>query len=143
MTAEQIAIIALSSAVVALGVMVIALALSRMRLLRRMKADAAYADKVLIRHGVRYSADDAVEKNGEINVSHAEGDFVLARGETYTAVRGGKLMPGTYTVLASGENAPTFKLRVGGRVRTYEHGDALVLGEGEEICAVSCAVILR
>ena len=52
-------------------------------------------------------------------------------------------MPGTYTVLAASENTPSFKLRVGGLVRTYTHGDTLVLAEGEEICAVSCAVILR
>ena len=68
---------------------------------------------------------------------------MLPRGETFTAERGKKPMPGTYTVLAASENTPSFKLRVGGLVRTYAHGDTLVLAEGEEICAVSCAVILR
>lgn len=143
MTAEQIVILVLAVVTAALCIGVIALAFSRRSLIKRMSDNATYADRVRVRHGVRYSADNAVVKGGDINVSHAERDVILARGETYTAVRGGEIMPGTYTVLASGESAPTFKLRVGGLVRTYSHGDTLVLSEGEEICAVSCAVILR
>ena len=91
----------------------------------------------------RYSEDDAIEKDGAANITFQKGDFMLPRGETFTAERGKKPMPGTYTVLAASENTPSFKLRVGGLVRTYTHGDTLVLAEGEEICAVSCAVILR
>ena len=93
--------------------------------------------------GVRYSRDTAVTRDGEINVSYQKGDFILEQGKTYTAVRKGALMPGTYTLLASGDPTQTFKLRAGGYVRDYKHGDTLVLAEGDSVCAVSCNVILR
>ena len=76
---------------------------------------------------MRYSEDDAIEKDGAANITFQKGDFMLPRGETFTAERGKKPMPGTYTVLAASENTPSFKLRVGGLVRTYAHGDTLVL----------------
>ena len=41
------------------------------------------------------------------------------------------------------EKTETFKLRLCGIVREYNHGDTVVLGEGEEICAVSASIILR
>lgn len=110
---------------------------------RRSEESARFAEDVKVRGGVRYSEDAAVERDGAANISLKKGDILLPRGETRTAERGGEIMPGTYTVLATGENAAQFKLRVGGLVRTYSHGDTLVLAEGEEICAVSCAVILR
>ena len=47
------------------------------------------------------------------------------------------------TALAASDAATSFKLRAGGLVRSYNHGDTLVLAEGEEVCAVSCNVILR
>lgn len=140
---EIIVIIVLA---VLLAVALIALAVianKRRKEQRHSEEDAAYAGDVKVKGGVRYSEDDAITKDGEANITFRKEDFMLPRGETFTAVRGGKPMPGTYTVLAVSENTPQFKLRVGGLVRTYSHGDTLVLAEGEEICAVSCAVILR
>ena len=93
--------------------------------------------------GVRYTKNTAIERAGEAAITHAEGDFVLATGKTYRAKKGGELAPGAYTVLAANESAQAFKLRVGGYVRNFVHGDALVLHENEEICAVSVPVILR
>lgn len=110
---------------------------------RRSDESARFAEDVKVRGGVRYSGDDAVEREGAANITLKKGDILLPRGETRSAERGGEIMPGTYTVLATGDNVTQFKLRVGGLVRTYSHGDTLVLAEGEEICAVSCAVILR
>lgn len=60
-----------------------------------------------------------------------------------TAEKNGELPPGTYTVLATSDGTAAFKLRLGGLVREYKHGDTVVLGDGESICAVSCSVILR
>ena len=65
------------------------------------------------------------------------------RGKTYRAEKDGELLPGPYTVLASSDASHAFKVRVGGYVRNFTHGDVLVLKDGEEICAVSGAVILR
>ena len=93
--------------------------------------------------GERYSADPKIARDGQANVSHAEGDFVLAAGKTYRAKKDGELLPGAYTVLAANDATHSFKLRVGGFVRNFVHGDALVLNENEEVCAVSVSVILR
>ena len=84
-----------------------------------------------------------VTKDGETHVSHDKGDFVLVKGVTYLPERGEGLMPGTYTALASAETVSSFKLRLGGYVREYKHGDTVVLAEGDPVCAVSCNVILR
>lgn len=68
---------------------------------------------------------------------------MLAAGKTYRAKKDGELLPGAYTVLAANDATHSFKLRVGGFVRNFVHGDALVLNENEEVCAVSVSVILR
>lgn len=140
---EIIVIIVLAVLLAISCVMLVMLLKKRSEEKRRAERDAEFAEDVRVKGGVRYSEDDAIEKDGAANITFQKGDFMLPRGETFTAERGKKPMPGTYTVLAASENTPSFKLRVGGLVRTYTHGDTLVLAEGEEICAVSCAVILR
>ena len=127
MTVEQIIILVLAVLLAAL----------------RKKQTGGRADAVKIIDGVRYSKSDAVSDNGEVQVTHRVGDFVLARGEEKTAEKDGELLPGTYTVLATSDGTAAFKLRLGGLVREYKHGDTVVLGDGEHICAVSCSVILR
>lgn len=107
------------------------------------KNPANAADKVRIVDGVRYSLDDALVREGEANVTLQKNDFLLKSGVTYVAKKGEGLLPGTYTVLAASDTAHSFKLRAGGLVRTFEHGDTLVLADSEEVCAVSCNVILR
>ena len=102
-----------------------------------------YADGVKIIDGVRYSKDDSIETDGAAKITHRKGDFLLESGKTYTAVKNGSLLPGSYTVLASSDSAVSFKLRIGGYVRNYSHGDTIVLADGDQICAVSCNVILR
>ena len=102
-----------------------------------------YADGVKVIGGVRYSKDAAIFEDGRGNITLRQGDFVLEQGKTYTAQKGGALLAGTYTVLAaSGEDSP-IKLRVGGLVRDFRHGDSLVLADGESVCAVSRTAILR
>ena len=70
-----------------------------------------------------------------------------ATEDTFTAefnvVGEGKMLPGTYTVLASNEENTKFNLRIGGVVREYTHGQKIVLSKGETITAVSHIVILR
>ncbi len=107
------------------------------------KNAAGAADKVKVIDGVRYSLDDAVTREGEANVTLQKGDALLKKGVTYTARKGGELLPGTYTALAASDAATSFKIRAGGAVRSYNHGDNIVLADGEEVCAVSCNVILR
>lgn len=143
MTTEQIVILVLAIALAAALVCAI-VAYAKYRATKKQDGSGnRYAQEVVVKDGVRYSADASVERGGAVNVSHAEGDFVLAAGKTYRAEKDSDLLPGTYTALAANDAAHTFKLRVGGLVRNFSHGDTIVLKEGEEICAVSGSVILR
>jgi len=138
MTKEQIIILVLAIALAIAVVAIICLAI-----LINRKTSENGVKKVKIKNGVRYTLDEKIADGESANVTHVEGDIILAAGKTYKAEKGGKLIPGTYTVLAVSEKTETFKLRLGGIVREYNHGDTVVLGEGEEICAVSASVILR
>ena len=102
------------------------------------------AEDIKIVDGVRYSRSDVIiDKNGGSKISLCEGDFVLAQGTTVRAETDGDFLPGTYTVLSASEAVPVFKLRLGGYVREYKHGDVVVVGDGERVTAVSCTVIFR
>lgn len=97
---------------------------------------------VKIRKGVRYSTDERIEKNNETNITYNQKDIVLEINKDYV-VGEGKMLPGTYTVLASNETNTKFNLRIGGVVREYSHGQKIVLAKGETITSVSHVVILR
>lgn len=144
MEPKELALIAVS---VAAGVFLIALIVLTLKLRGVKKTRGigrkARPDKVKIVQGVRYSEDDVISTEAGINVTHLPGDFILSKNEVYRAEKGGKLLPGVYTALSVGGNDKNFKLRVGGLVKNFVHGDSVVLGDGEEICAVSASVILR
>lgn len=97
---------------------------------------------VKIRKGVRYSTDERIEKNNEANITYNQKDIILEINKDYV-VGEDKMLPGTYTVLASNEENTMFNLRIGGVVREYTHGQKIVLSKGETITAVSHIVILR
>ena len=97
---------------------------------------------IKIKNGVRYTKDEMIEKNNEVNVTYNEKDIVLEVGKEYV-VGENKMLPGTYTVLATNDTNFKFNLRVGGLVREYEHGEKIVLSKGDTITAVSHSVILR
>ncbi len=95
-------------------------------------------EKIKVVDGVRYAEEPSVKK-----VSHREGDYVLAVDKTVKAEKDGELLPGQYTVLSGADGVDAFNVRVGGFVRELHHGDTIVLGDGEEITAVSHTVVLR
>ena len=131
---------------VAAGIFLIAAVVFACLYFREKGKNAAgerYADGVKISGGVRYSKDTAVFDADGANISLQKGDFVLEKGKTYTAEKGGALLAGTYTVLAANRENDPVKLRIGGIVRDFAHGDTIVLADGEEICAVSRTAILR
>lgn len=99
--------------------------------------------RVKIKKGVRYTTDERVEKNNEANITYNQKDFILEINKDYVVGETKKLLPGTYTVLASNEENTKFNLRIGGVVREYKHGQKIVLSKGETITAVSHIVILR
>lgn len=97
---------------------------------------------IKIKKGVRYTKDERIEKGNEINVTYNEKDIVLEVGKDYTVGKG-KMLPGTYTVLATNESNFKFNIRIAGTVREYEHGEKIVLAKGDTITSVSHTVILR
>lgn len=99
--------------------------------------------RVKIKKGVRYTTDERVEKDNEANITYNQKDFILEINKEYVVGETKKLLPGTYTVLASNEENTKFNLRIGGVVREYTHGQKIVLSKGETITAVSHIVILR
>ena len=92
--------------------------------------------------GERFSNGEKLDENGETVVSYNKGDTVLSVNKTLQAKKGGEFKPGQYTLLSS-DGAIEFKIRVGGFVRQFNHGDTIVIGDGDEITAVSNNIILR
>lgn len=143
MQPKDVAILILSVATAIFFVFSLALFLKMRRITRREKSEKTLADEIKIVQGVRYSQEKAITDGDGMNVTHLQNDFILVRNKVYRAEKGGKLLPGAYTALSAGGNDENFKLRVGGLVKNFVHGDKIVLGDGEEICAVSASVILR
>lgn len=131
--------------IIAEGVVIIALLIAVISLAAKLKAKPrSSADDITVKNGVRYTKYGTEEAaDGSPVVSHLEGDIILKRGVTYTVGKENKVIPGKYAVLSANEKQEKFNLRIGNLVREVSHGDDIVLGEGEKICAVSHPVILR
>ena len=136
-TSVVLSVVLLAVAVVLLVLSVVFFALSRGKK-NNTHADEVKEEKIKVVDGVRYAEEPSVKK-----VSHREGDYVLTVGKTAKAEKDGELLPGQYTVLSGAEGVHSFNVRVGGFVREFHHGDTIVLGDGEEITAVSHTVVLR
>lgn len=143
MQPKDVAILILSVTTAIFFVFSLVLYLKMRKITQREKAEQTLADEVKIVDGVRYSQEKAIADSDGMNVTHLQNDFILVKNKVYRAEKGGKLLPGAYTALSAGGNDENFKLRVGGLVKNFVHGNKIVLGEGEEICAVSASVILR
>lgn len=131
---EKYIIIALAVVVAILLIAVIILA----RSYRKLKFGG-----IKIKKGVRYTTDELPEKDNKTNVTYNEKDIILDVNKEYIVGEDKKMLPGTYTVLASNETYNKFNLRIAGAVREYKHGQKIVLSKGETITAVSHIVILR
>lgn len=142
----ETAVVVLSAVCAVLFVLCVVFGVLAVRYGRKMNAllpdDEEQAAEVEIEDGVRYTKESAVTDAEGVNVTHHQGDVFLKRDKTYRADKAGELLPGAYTVLSAG-GAASVKLRVGDRVREFAHGDRLVLGDGEEVTAVSADAILR
>lgn len=138
MTTELIVII-----VESVVIFILALALIGI-LLKNNKKKKADKHAVYVKDGVRYSYAEKTEtENGEVAVTHREGDIILEKGTTYVVGEKNGIIPGMYTVLAAQEVTPAFNIRLGEFVREYKHDSCIVLAAGEKICPVSHSVILR
>lgn len=143
MAPKDIALLVIGILAGVFAVILIVLSVKLHAVKKKAESGETHAEKIKIVKGVRYSEEDAITDNEGMNVTHTPNDFILVRNEVYRAERGGKLLPGMYTALSTNGGDRNFKLRIGGLVKNFVHGDSVVLGEGEEICAVSATVILR
>ena len=135
---EMIVIIVESVVIFAMAVVIVILG---MKLSRKPKGKA---DNVIIKDGVRYTREEnETTADGGVKITHRENDVILEKGVNYIVEKGGKVIPGKYTVLSAQEGTDRFNLRLGGLVREYQHASDIVLAEGETVCAVSQSVILR
>ena len=101
-------------------------------------------EDVKVVNGVRITKDNTVVTiDGNVKVTLNVGDVLLERGKEYVCQKGSDVIPGKYTLLSTDENTKSFNMRIGGIVREYQHFSSVVLTEGDKICAVSHAVILR
>ena len=143
MTTEMIILIVVASVLfVALAIVAVALAL-KSKVIKQMRSGEVKTGKVKIVDGVRYTKDEVVERDGDINVSHREGDVTLLRGKEYEVIKDGEVMPGKYTILTAAEETEVFNIRIGGFVREFSHNTPIVLAEGDKVSAVSHTVVLR
>ena len=143
MTTEMIVLIVIASVLLVVCLLLGGAFLSTRRKLKDMHSGDKEVEKVKVVDGVRYTHDKAVEKDGELNVTHNVGDITLERGKEYEVVKNGKIMPGKYQILTADGSTEVFNIRVGGFVREFAHNTPIVLAEGDKICPVSHTVILR
>ena len=113
------------------------------RTVKRMRSTDVEVEKVKVIDGVRYTKDEVVERNGELNVTHNLGDITLICGQEYEVRKDGKIIPGKYQILTAAGSAEVFNIRIGTFVREYTHNTPVVLAEGDKICAVSHTIVLR
>ncbi len=137
-TSVVLSVVLLAVAVVLLVGAIVLFVLTKKAKSTNRKTDEQKEEKIKVVDGVRYAEEPSVNK-----VSHREGDFVLTVGKSAKVEKDGELLPGQYTVLSGVDGVNSFNVRIGGFVRELHHGDTIVLGDGEEITAVSHTVVLR
>lgn len=108
------------------------------------KLKAREANSVEEIGGVRYTPDATiVDENGDMTVSYVKNDIVLQPRKMVSVGKKAQIKPGKYTVLSAYSNEQSFNIRIGQFVKEYNHGQEIVLVEGDEICPTSTTVILR
>ncbi|MCL2539814.1 MAG: hypothetical protein FWE53_00050 [Firmicutes bacterium] len=141
-TTEIIYLVSFSVCIAALIAVVITLIVKKKKWVNKNTKNAV--EKVVVKDGVRYTADQNVVKdNGSMNITHNEGDILLTANRKRVASKTGAIKPGKYVVLSANSNEGKFNLKVGGFVREFKHNSPIVLAEGDEITAISHNVILR
>lgn len=139
----KIVLIVVGVIAVILLIALITVSVKLLNLKRRVSSEKSDAAEIEISNGVRYTKEREVFDADGMNVTHNKGDIVLVRNRTYRVGQGNGILPGAYTALSASGNEAGFKLRIGGVVKSYTHGDRIVLGSGDEITAVSSGVVLR
>ncbi len=130
--------------IVLFAIVLIALIVVTTLLIKSKGKNLPRAAKVRIKNNTRYSVEDNIaNENDTINITYQEEDFDLVIGRTYVAKKGGKLMPGKYTILSANAGCDKFNIRFGGFVREFSHGDTIVISEGDSISSVSHSLVLR
>ena len=111
---------------------------------KRAEEKSREVNDVKIKKGIRYTPEATiVDKAGNEMVTYIQGDIIIKPRKTMKVGKGGEIRPGKWTVLASNESHTTFNIRIGNYVQEYNHGQEIVLSDGDEICPTSTTIILR
>ena len=111
---------------------------------KRAEEKSREVNDVKIKKGIRYTPEATiVDKAGNEIVTYIQGDIIIKPRKTMKVGKGGEIRPGKWTVLASNESHTTFNIRIGNYVQEYNHGQEIVLSDGDEICPTSTTIILR
>ena len=111
---------------------------------RKKEPKPVKANPVEIKGDVRYTPnDDIKDENGENKISYLKEDIILQPRKMVIVGKKSQIKPGKYTVLSAYENEAEFNIRIGNFVKSYQHGQEIVLAEGDEICPTSTTIILR
>lgn len=102
------------------------------------------ATPVEIKDNVRYTKSDIIEnEQGDAQISYVKNDIILQPRKVVTVGKKSLVKPGKYTVLSAYESEDEFNIRIGNFVKSYTHGQEIVLADGDEICPTSSTIILR
>ena len=104
---ETIILIVVASVLFVVCLILLGCLIATRRKLNDMHSGEKEVEKVKVVDGVRYTQDRAVERDGELVVTHNEGDITLVRGKEYEVVKNGKIMPGKYQILTSDGSTET------------------------------------
>lgn len=111
---------------------------------KKAEEKSRMVDDVNVEKGVRYTIDQTiVNPEGDMNISYDKKDLILQPRKVMVVGKKNEIKPGKYTVLSAYSNEETFNIRIGLYVKEYQHGQEIVLAEGEEICPTSTTIILR
>ena len=106
--------------------------------------NAKKANPVEVKDGVRYTPNETItDESGNAKVSYIRQDIILQPRKTFIVGKKSQIKPGKYTVLSAYENEDEFNIRIGNFVKSYTHGQEIVLAEGDEVCPTSSTIILR
>ena len=102
------------------------------------------ANPVEVKGDVRYTpTDDIKSAEGENKISYVKEDIILQPRKMVVVGKKSQIKPGKYTVLSAYESEEDFNIRIGNFVKSYKHGQEIVLADGDEICPTSTTIILR
>ena len=126
------------------GIVLLCVVLTIKDVVKKRKSKPVKANPVEVKDNVRYTPTDEIKnEEGDVKVSYVKEDIILQPRKMVQVGKKCAIKPGKYTVLSAYENEAEFNIRIGNFVKSYQHGQEIVLVEGDEVCPTSSTIILR